>query len=78
MTSADRLALHGLARRVAPWRSASWPAEAEAVAMKSVATRDASDAARSLALCAEALVLMRRGRTRRGRRGPRGSGRGTS
>jgi signal transduction histidine kinase/tetratricopeptide (TPR) repeat protein len=63
LTSAERLALHG--RRVDSLVALAQfgEAEAEAVAMKRVASSDASDAARAVALCAEALVLMRRGRT---------------
>ncbi len=62
LTTPDRLALHGLRVESLVALGQLPEAETEAAAMKSVTTGDASDAARSLALCAEALVSMRRGR----------------
>ncbi|HSC22546.1 MAG TPA: GAF domain-containing protein [Casimicrobiaceae bacterium] len=62
LTNADRLALQELRVESLVALAQLTEAEAETVAMESLATRDASNAARSLASSAKALVLMRRGR----------------
>ena len=62
LSSADRLALHGLRVESLVALGQLPEAETEAAAMRRLATRDASDAARLSALCAQCLVWMRRGR----------------
>ena len=62
LTNLDRLALHGLRVESLVALAQLTEAEAETAAMESLATRDASNTARSLALSAKALVSMRRGR----------------
>ena len=62
LTNADRLALHGLRVESLVALGQLAEAETEAAAMQAIATRDASDAARPSALCAQCLVWMRQGR----------------
>ncbi|HJU23815.1 MAG TPA: GAF domain-containing protein, partial [Casimicrobiaceae bacterium] len=66
LTSVERLALHGLRVESLVALAQLALAETETATMMSLATREASDAAKSQALCARTLLLMRRGRMEAG------------